>query len=145
MARVLAKHNIIANLGPVEVFAINELLHYPYEDEPAEETKTKIPDKVLVAYSVFKKITGELSGNSDGHSNTYGELSMYSTQKLVNNLEKNDLLDGTSIFIDVGSGLFKVVVHFNLAMDCLAYGFEVRVYVCNLTLPFTYSLFFLIV
>jgi hypothetical protein len=68
------------------------------------------PANVEAVYKIVRKFTGNMGGN--GYSGPiYGELTMYSMQKMINLMVKTTSLNMTSRFIDVGSGIGKPNLH----------------------------------
>jgi hypothetical protein len=68
------------------------------------------PPNVKTIYGIIRKLTGSIGGN--GYSGPiYGELTMGSMQKMVDNMMEHTFLDKNSRFIDVGSGIGKPNLH----------------------------------
>lgn len=80
--------------------------------ELQNENKIEVPDNVReVYYIVNAKTCGELGGNGGPYMSTFGENTIFSVQRVVNEMKKVTGFDRNSRFIDVGSGLGKPNLH----------------------------------
>ena len=79
-----------------------------------DEILVTIPWRASRVYKCVQDITGQLGGNGSGGA-IYGEVTMYSMQRIINFLVKNCRFGAISRFIDIGSGRGKP--NFHVAQD----------------------------
>jgi len=73
-------------------------------------TTIQVPTNVRKVYTAINKMTGRIGGNGSGGA-IYGELTVGSMQKMVNQMKKHTQFSSQSRFIDVGCGLGKPNIH----------------------------------
>jgi len=86
----------------------------------------KVLENVKKVYAIVRKFTGSIGGNAS-MGPIYGELTMWSMQKVINLMKEHTEFTNTSLFVDVGSGIGKPNLH--VAQDPgvkFSYGIEVE-------------------
>ena len=88
------------------------------------QSNIKIDPKVAVAYKCVQKATGALGGNGDTGA-IYGEVTMYSMQRVLDVMKAKCELTHRSRIIDIGAGLGKPNFHASQDPACrLSIGVE---------------------